>query len=157
MNKGNQFSPCLWYYRCILLYIMATYLLVCFKYCLITWQTPPFFLLNLVHIMWSTSKYCCHIFLHSKLNCIFSVASLSTFEDALWAPVLPQPATAQLMLAGIFPSFLGSPMAFTYLFSVAFFCSCKREQSSTGKHSSYNLFHFLLHFLFQNSVLPSVA
>ena len=103
------------------------YLLVC----LITWQIPPFFLVNVVHSIRLGSKYSPHLFLHSKLNCIFSVVSLSTSDWGLLFPVLPQPATAHLMLAGIFPSFLGSPIVFTYLLSVAFFFNCEREQSQS--------------------------
>ena len=107
-----------------------------------TWHTPPAFLVNLVQIMLSSSKYCCHICLHSKLNCSFSVFSFSTSEAGLSCPVLPHPATVHLMLAGIFPFFLGSPIVFTNLFSVAFFSNCIREQRKTGNHSSLLLLLF---------------
>lgn len=84
-----------------------------------TWQKPPFFLSNLVHIMWDPLKCCFQICLHSSLNCVSSVASFSTFDPGLFSPVLPHPATAHLMRAGVFPFFFGSPMGRTNLFSTA--------------------------------------
>lgn len=120
--KENSFSPCLQFnvFCCIswFSYLMWIWF---------TWQTPPFFLSNLVHIMWTVLKCSCHMFLHSKLNCVFSVVSFSTLDAGSLCPVLPQPATEQLMLAGIFPFLLGSPMVLTYLFSVALFFNWKRE------------------------------
>lgn len=82
-------------------------------------QTPPSFLVNLVHIMWWKVEP--QIFSHSLLNCVFFVASFRTFEGRKSPPVRPQPTTWHLTLAGVFPFFLGSLMIFTNLFSVAFF------------------------------------
>lgn len=96
--------------------------------------------------------------LHSVLNCIFSVASLRTFERDPLALVSPQPATAHLMLAGVSPFFLGSPMVLTYLFSVAFFFNCQRESVKVAPASVQHMNpvhresgHFkLFHFTFSN-------
>lgn len=84
-------------------------------------QTPPSFLVNLVHIMWWKLKVEPQIFSHSLLNCVFFVASFRTFEGRKSPPVRPQPTTWHLTLAGVFPFFLGSLMIFTNLVSVAFF------------------------------------
>lgn len=100
---------------------------------LFTWQTSPFFLLNLVQIMCSLLKYCCHLFLHSSLNTNFSVASFSTFDAGSLSPVMPQPAATQLTLAGILPFFFGSPMTFTYLFSLALFFNWKEGHELSWK------------------------
>lgn len=115
---------------------------MCCLYSLITWHIPPLFLSNLVQIMRWELKYSPHLVLHSWLNCIFSVASFRTLDAGWLAPVLPQPATTQLMLAGFFPSFLGNPMGLMYLFSVAFFFNCNRWKKNNNKSINYSSCNF---------------
>ena len=75
-------------------------------FCSITWQIPPFFLSNLVHIMWAVLKVSCQICLHSLGNWIFSLASLSTCEtgplDSSFAPA----SNETFNISGGFPFFL---------------------------------------------------
>lgn len=105
-----------------------------------TWQKPPFFLSNLVQIMWVPLKCFCQICLHSALNCVCSMASFRTF-DGFFFSVRPHPATSQLTSAGIVWSFFGSPMGCTFLFSLA---SCFNWEKRTpcnrqSKHQNNNV------------------
>lgn len=108
---------------------------------LFTWQIPPFFLSNLVQIMCSLLKYCCHVYSHLSSDSKFSVASFSTFDAGLLSPVMPQPAATHLTLAGILPFFFGSPMTFTYLFSLALFFNWKEGHELSWKSQWYYLLH----------------